>query len=354
MASALEAVTGKAETGRAEASARWGAAVAGSTQRSVEAWSGRFLAAGRVTLNFHPDRCTRSGSTVAEGLLADGRYRSQWVTGISNGSRSALAGGDRHRFERDLFGDAYDRADPAGDELPVYGAFDLLHSPFGGSPRFGSSFVVLRPHVLARTTLCVGDSYLGPRDVGTAEAPWCLLAGLAEQAAAGRLLDRPLGVTDLLAVLDGDRSTAPSASRTLDGYVEAQVHGGVDLATDVEAIVVDPSFDATDVERDLSSAAARYGFAHRWHPGSELAADGIPPDFRGPTVVGWARRVARPDGIVDARAIGAAAPRTVDDPRPGGDEPDSVLQQLKYLWHATFALGHDARPAAGLGHSLHG
>lgn len=311
------------------------------------------MAAGRVTLNFHPDRWIRSGSTVAAGLLADGRYRSQWVTGISSGSRSALAGGDRHRFEQDLFGGAYDGADPAGDELPVYGAFDLLDSPFGGSPRFGSSFVVLRPHVLARTTLCVGDSYLGPRDVGTTEAPWCLLARLAEQAAAGRLLDRSLGVADLLAVLDGDR-LVPSASRTLDGYVEAQVHGGVDLAADVEAIVADPSFAGTDVERDLSAAASRYGVALRWHQGSELAAAAVPPDFRGPTVVGWARRVARPDGMVDARAIGVAAPRAVADPRPGGDEPESVLQQLKYLWHAAFALGHDARPGAGLGHSVHG
>jgi len=341
MASALGAVTTKADLGRADASARWDAIVGSSTDRSLDAWSDRLLAAGRITLNFHPDRVTRPGSTVAAGLLADGRYRSQWVTGISNGSRSALAGGDRHRFERDLFDGAYDGADPAAVELPVYGALDLLDCPFGGSPRFGSSFVVLRPHMLARTTLCVGDSYVGPPEVGTVAAPWCLLAGLAEQAAAGRLLDRPLGVADLLAVLDGDRS-ASSEARTLDGYVEAQVHGGVDLATDVEAIVVDPSFAGSDVERDLSAAAARYGFAYRWHPGSELAAGAVPPGFRGPTVVEWARRVARPDGVVDAQAIGAAAPRAVPDLRPGGDEPDSVLQQLKYLWHAVFALGHDA------------
>lgn len=341
MASALAAVTTKAVLGRAEASARWDAIVGSSTDRSLDAWSEGVVRAGRITLNFHPDRVTRSGSTVAAGLLAEGRYRSQWVTGISNGSRSALTGGDRHRFERDLFDGAYDGADPPAVELPVYGALDLLDCPFGGSPRFGSSFVVLHPHMRARTTLCVGDSHLGPPDVGTVAAPWCLLAGLVEQASAGRLLDRPLGVVDLLTVLDGDRS-ASSAGRTLDGYLEAQVHGGVDLATDVEAIVVDPSFAGTAVERDLSAAATRYGIDCRWHPGSELAAGAVPPDFRGPTVVGWARRVARPDGVVDAQAIGAAAPRAVADPHPGGDEPDTALQQLKYLWHAVFALGHDA------------
>jgi hypothetical protein len=30
--------------------------------------------------------------------------------------------------------------------------------------------------------------------------------------------------------------------RALDDYVEAQVHANIDLATDVEAVVVDPSF----------------------------------------------------------------------------------------------------------------
>jgi hypothetical protein len=204
---------------------------------------------------------------------------------------------------------------------------------------------VLRPHVLDRTTLCVGDSHLGPSDVGTVGAPWCLLAGLAEQAAAGALLDRPSGVDDLLAVLDGGPVARPP--RSLDGYVEAQVHGGVDLATDVEAVVVDPSYAGTPVGDDLSLAAQRYGIDLRWTPGSELTIDDVPIDFRGPTMPALAARVARPDGVVDARAIGTAAPRAVAERLPGGDPPDSLLQQLKYLWHTVFALGHDVAPRAG-------
>jgi hypothetical protein len=288
----------------------------------------------------------RSGATVAAGLLADGRYRSQWVTGTSNGSRSAFVGGDRHGFERGLFGSAYEGVDPAGDELPVYGALDLLHDPFGGSPRFGSSFVVLRPEVLDRTTLCVGDSHLGPRDVGTVDAPWCVLAGLAEQAARDLLLDRRSGVADLLAILEGRQPTAVVA-RSLDGYVEAQIHGGVDLTADVEAVVVDPSFAGTEVGDDLALAAERCGFVLAATPGTELAVDDVPPDFRGPTMPALARRVARADGIVDARAIGAAAPRVLPDQLPGGDPPDSLLQQLKYLWHTVFALGHDVASSDG-------
>ncbi|MEO8697038.1 MAG: DUF3626 domain-containing protein [Acidimicrobiales bacterium] len=290
---------------------------------------------------------TRSGATVSAGLLADGRYLSQWITGISSGSRSAVAGGERQRFERALFDGVYDTADPSTHEFPVYGALDLTRDPHGASPRFGSSYFVLEPHVRTRTTLCVGDSHLGPRDVGTFDAACSVLAGLVEQAAAGSLLERGLGIDDLFHMLDpGTEPAVPS--RCLDGYVEAQVHGGVDLATDVEAIVLDPSFAGTDTERDIAAAARRYRFELRWHGGSRLAIDDVPPDFRGPTMSPLARRVARHDGVVDACAIGVAAQRIrIDRPAPGGDPPDSELQQLKYLWHTVLAHGHDTVRAQG-------
>jgi hypothetical protein len=340
-AAALDVIRERALRRREDAGRRWTRAAAGRAG-PVDAWAERFARAGRVTVNLHPDRVTGSGSTVAAGLLAHGRYLSQWVTGISSGSRSAFPGGDRHRFERALFAGAYDGADPTDVDFPVYGAFDLLRDPHGGSPRFGSSYVVLEPHVLVRTTMCVGDSHVGPADVGTADAPWSLLAGLAGQAAAGALLDRPLGADDLLDVLDGTTGPRPP-SRCLDGYVEAQIHGGIDLTRDVRAVVLDPSFAGTDVERDLQAAAGRHGFELRWHRGSELAVGDVPVDFRGPTMPDVARRVARADGVVDARAIGTAARRIrAGRPLPGGDPPGSELQQLKYLWHTLLARGRDA------------
>jgi hypothetical protein len=315
-----------------------------ATTTEFESWAQK-LTGGRVTLNFHPDRVSSSGTTVAAGLFADGRYRSQWVTGLSNGSRSALPGGDRHGWEAGMFDGAYDVAD-AQIERPVYGALDLLADPHGGSPRFGSGFAVLKAHVLSRTTLCVGDSHAGPRDVGTIVEPLALLAGLAEQAAAGSLLGRPMDVGDLRAVLDG-RLRLDRPSRNLDWYVEAQVHGGVDLGDDIESIVLDPSFRGTPVERDLSKAADRYGFRLDWHDGSELVADAVPPEFRGPTVAELGRRIARADGLLDAFTIGCAAPGApLGPPTAEGDPPESDLQQLKYLWHALLAFGHDAVPGA--------
>ncbi|MDQ1422997.1 MAG: hypothetical protein QOD72_495, partial [Acidimicrobiaceae bacterium] len=172
------------------------------TDEVVARWGTALRHVGRLTLNFHPDRYTAQGVTVAEGLLDRGRYCNQFETGVSNGSRSAVRGGDRDVWEGRLFGDAYRDVDDTA-RRPVYGAFDLLCDPHGGSPRFGSSYVVLQPHVVDRTTLCVGDSHEGPRDVGTVDEPLSILAGLFEQAARGELLGRIMGLDVLREVISG-------------------------------------------------------------------------------------------------------------------------------------------------------
>ena len=45
-----------------------------------------------------------------------------------------------------------------------------------------------------------------------------------------------------------DGPPVPIAATDLDGYIEAQVHGGVSLETHVDAVVLDPSFRDTSVE----------------------------------------------------------------------------------------------------------
>lgn len=336
---AIWVIEERAHRDRSSSRARWTASTGAD---SADVWAARARFAGRLTVNFHPDRIARDGRSVAAGLLAHGAYRSQWATGISAGSRSARPGGERHRFERDFFAGAYDDVDLTSALHPVYGAWDLTLDDHGGSPRFGSCFLVLRSHLRERTTMCVGDTHAGPRDVGTFDEPWSILTGLAEQAAAGNFLNRRLDTDALLAILDGQQLQR-SASRGLDGYVEAQVHGGVNLADDVEAMVLDPSFRGTDVEKALATAARRDGFELAWHCGSELAVDDVPADFRGPTMPPLARTVAGPAGIVHARAIGvAAAAHPYEDPSPLGDPTESTTQQLKYLWHTLLANGHDA------------
>lgn len=179
---------------------------------------------GRLTVAFHPDRLDERGMTTAVGLGRDGRYLSQWESGASSGQRSAVVGGFRAVWKHEQFG-IDDAVDPM--HRPVYGALDLLGHRHGGSPAFGSCYLVLADHVRGRTTFAVGDSHLGPRDVGTLAAPWALLAALAEQAVTIGLLGQPLDVGALRSVIEGGEGDAPR--RTLDWYVEAQIHGGVDL-----------------------------------------------------------------------------------------------------------------------------
>lgn len=336
---AFEVISRRSSAARADAEARW--ATSAPAAGSLDHWAALFGEAGRLTVNFHPDRVSRSGRSVAAGLAADGFYRTQWATGVTAGSRSAVNGGERQRFEREFFAGAYESTDPSSGEHPVYGALDLLFDHHGGSPRFGSCFVVLEPHVRDRTTFSLGDSYLAPPDVGTFAEPWSVLAGLAEQALRGELLDRPLGSDVLLQMLEGSYRSG-GAGRDLDGYVEVQIHGGVSLVDDVEAIILDPSFRESSVERDIRTAAARYGFEIAWHDGSEIEVDDVPDDFRGPTMQGLASRVAREDSIVDAHAIGVAAARErFEEPTTHGDPHESPLQQLKYLWHTLLAYGSD-------------
>ena len=56
----------------------------------------------RVTLNFHPDRVLR-GKPILDALAEDGVYRSQFVTGTSNGGLTAYPGGARWRWESRIF-----------------------------------------------------------------------------------------------------------------------------------------------------------------------------------------------------------------------------------------------------------
>lgn len=292
----------------------------------------------RLTLNFHPDRRDRQGRTVAQGLLEDGRYRPQSDTGVSNGGRSAVPGGLRTKWETNLFAGVYD---DSLNPRPVYGALDLTCDVHGGSPRFGSSFVVLTAECFDRATFCVGDSHVGPTDIGTIEEFTSIVAGLVGLCAAGDGFGHDLTLDRLIEVIDTG-TDQPQASRDLDHYVEAHVHGRLDLTEDVAAVVLDPSFAGTSVEDDLRRAANQFGFNLEWHEGSQINAAEIPDDFRGADIADIARRIAQ-DGLVDAATIGRALePFPFTPPDPAGDPENSHLQQYKKLWHCCLALGRAA------------
>uniref|UniRef100_A0AAU2V292 DUF3626 domain-containing protein n=1 Tax=Streptomyces sp. NBC_00003 TaxID=2903608 RepID=A0AAU2V292_9ACTN len=289
----------------------------------AEALTSYVMTRARITLNFHPDRLRPAdGQTVAEALAADGVYRSQYETGLSNGGRTAFPGGARDEWERDLFGGAYHADGVRHGERPKYGALNLLGHPDGAALRFGSCHVRLRAEVNRRATFCHGDSHLEPKDVGTSDAFASVLAGLAE------------------AGIDVRRKPSGEHGRALDGYVEAQVHGPAVLPRDAEALVLDPSFRGTRTARLLAST----GVPVEWHAGFVLAPHEVDAEFRGPVMVPLAARVCRAhaaDGLLNAEVLGHAAASVVREPRAWAEfgTRDEVLQYVKQLWHVLARYG---------------
>lgn len=305
----------------------------------------------RVALHFHPDRPDAAGDTVAEALLRDGVYRSQYETGLSNGGLSAHPGGRRDLCEELLFGGAYHAADTTAAERPKYGALGILRHADGPSPRFGSCYLVLAAAVKPRCTFTYLDSHEAAVERGTLDAFDDVLAAVLRSVFdhGMALGESHLTVPELVRRLRCDLSARPQdfgrlcVARNLNHYVEAQVHGDVVLTRDVDALVADPSFRGSQTGRVLAELCVRNGITLHWHRGFVLSCDDVPRDFRGPTMPSLAKRVAR-SGIVDAAAIGAAVTDLRVNPGAWGDRgrPGDVLQELKLLWHVLVKYGTPA------------
>lgn len=349
----MENVATRAQAGREAARAR----VQGVLSRAGETVTREQMVAAiaehaPITLSFHPDRLLDSGITVVEGLLSAGRYKSQFETGISNGSRTAFPGGDRDRWEQRLFGDAYHDGDVAAGARPKYGALNILGHPDGASPRFGSCYFELRPHMTARATLTWGDSHEGPEHVGTLDAFDSILAAMLT---AAEETGDVFGVTGMDAsalmtlLSSAHRLPRSSAGRALDAYIEAQVHAEIDLAGDVAALVIDPSFERTATGVLLRELASKNGIALRVHPGFVLAAKDVPDDFRGPRMVPLAARIdaefGASSGEIDAALLGVAAATVSRSPERWSDwgTVDETLQHIKQLWHCLVRFGRPHR-----------
>jgi hypothetical protein len=242
-----------------------------------------------LTVQFHPN-WPHGARTVIESLAADGIYRSQFTTGISNGGLTAFHGGDRRRWESRLFSGRYDGG-PETDR-PIYGVWNRNADVYGGAIRFGSSYLRLKPEAIDRATFCFPDSAREPSDFGDRHS----LPHLCDLADAADVDD-------------------------LDDYVEAHVHGPVRLTTDVDAVVLDPSFLGTPVE----DAARSFGCPVEYHPGFRATPSGFDPAYRGPEIVALARSLG-PELTPDLLGVAARS----------GLHP---AQSIKYVWHYLARFG---------------
>lgn len=301
-----------------------------------------------IDLSFHPDRLSENLVSVSEDLLETGLYKGQFETGISNGGLTAFRGGSRDRWEKRLFDGSFQRPDVRPIHRPKYGGLNLLDHWDGACPRFGSCYFRLRAAVAQRSTYTYGDSVTEPEDVGTIDVFDCVLAAvLIDVLRTGQALGgKDLEVSSVLDQLNRRHHSEESAifhgqpGRSLDAYIEVQVHGPINLAADVEYLAADKTFQGTETGRRLETLATKYQFELHWHPGFMLAVSMVPPDFRGASMRPLARHVA-PDGLLDAAKIGAAAASLRRRPElwTSWGSFDETLQYLKQLWHVLVAFG---------------
>lgn len=322
---------------------------AGIPEERLQAAVRALLARPTVHVHFHPDRITRDGRTVIEGLLAHGRLRSQFETGISSGSPTGYPGGERDAWERRMFGSAYHADGVAHADRPKYGALEVLSHPDGASPRFGSCFFVLREHAAQRCSFTFGGSQEDDAldRTGTLTVFEPVLAAVVEEIARGNgaFGDDRLSLSGLVERLMADprppeNEVGRSLGRALDSFVEAQIHGPIDLRTDVRGLVADPAFRVGAIGDVLTELSARFGWPLTWHPGYVLAVTDVPAHFRGYALTALAERAAR-NGVVDAASIGEAANAADRDPEGwgNGDSLDETRTRFRRLWHALVLHG---------------
>jgi len=304
----------------------------------------------RIGLHFHPERLTRIGTSVAEGLLRSGIYKNQFETGLSSGSPSAFPGGERDLWENRLFGSAYHEPGASGCGRPKYGALAVLNHPDGPAPRFGSCYFLLHPRVSWRSTLTFGGSHEqhAPERTGTLDVPDPVMAPLLAQLeqGVGAFGLEHLTVARLLDQLTRGLSkpfTNPEShllGRALDSFIEVQVHGEIRLDNDVERLVVDPAFADHPSGDMLTTISAKYHIPLCWHPGLTLAVADVPDVFRDYPVGPLAERIA-PDGILNAATIGAMANSLERDPAAWKDwaSHEDTLTQFRRLWHVLVLKG---------------
>jgi len=302
----------------------------------------------RVGLQFHPDRISKSGRSVAQALFEDGIYKNQFETHVSSGGLDPTAEGIRARWEDNVFGGAFSTHNADLSERPKYGALHLMLYPDGPCPRFGSCYLVLKPLVSHRCTFTYMDSHRNPTEKGTLEVFEPIIAALMTECferrfALGKQNISPPELIDHLLTrlkLPFEDPSGRPPGRNLNHYIEAQVQGNVSLLSDAEILVADPSFKGSSVKEDFEQLCEKYEIELLWHSGFRLAVKEVPDDFRGPTMPSLAERISTGD-YVDAFMIGKAAADLKDNPSKWSDRGTykDVLQELKCLWHVLVQFG---------------
>jgi len=302
----------------------------------------------RIGIHFHPDRPDSSMKTTIENLFEQGLYKNQFETLISSGAVSPFKGGSRDNWEKDLFCGAYNKAYVKNSDRPKYGSLDLLQSPDGPSPRFGSCYFLLKPEVSHRCTFTYLDSHQKPKERGTFEEFDLIMSALLRDTFHyyNTLGERNITVKELLNHFNNDlikpvkNVSVKSPKRNLNHYIEAQIHGSISLENDAELLIADPSFKGTDVGEKIIQTCKKYSVKLLWHMGFALKLKEIPDDFRGNEMPKLAEFITKED-YIDTHHLGLAVMEIYSNPKKWkkwGSQKDAV-QKIKLLWHVLVKYG---------------
>ncbi len=213
-----------------------------------------------IHINLKCDK--RIGSKPLLQVLVDDpdrRYKNQFETGASGG---ALSGSSRRSTEKQLFGSAYDSAD--GDKRCKYGNLNLLSSFLGDdrASHYGKSYFVLNDkEVRERTTITSGDSLgaVSRIQVGCLH-PKHIAHVLNESIKISKNPKEMASVIDHLACSPEKPFTKAIDRSLLPQYQELQLHGSIDLARDVDELIIHPDeLRSSGVREAASKFAAVFG-----------------------------------------------------------------------------------------------
>jgi hypothetical protein len=297
-----------------------------------------------VTLNFHPDRFSNNSKTVIENLLEQGQYQGQFLTGTTNGGKTAFIGGDRFLWEQRIFYDAY--PDNSLDR-PKYGALNIFRYIDGASVRFGSCYLTLKKETIDRCTFAYGDSSTNPTTLCTSDTFVCVLAELFRDVKKnGKLLNQIVSSEqETLAILLNKSNSIKVIGRNLDYCIETHIHGDVWLKDDVDSFYMDESFRDTEFAPIADELCHKYKIKLEWIPKRQIKIEEIGELFRGPKIPTLAKKIdillGHNQGIMNAALLGKASRESELHPEKWADIGNrfEVFQYIKQLWHTIGYFG---------------
>ena len=182
-----------------------------------------------VVANVSPS--IRSDSDSAISILKDGRFKSQFESNKSGGGFST-----KLRRDAEEWGIGVPR-NISVEKRPIYGYFKTQEH---GAGAYGNVEFVLKDTVRERTTITVGDSLSGFADKSTVGVPLNSItkASFADNYAVGELY---------------------KTGRISEGYIEAQIHGGVTIDDVFEVIVHPDEQTGRSMSRELRDICREKG-----------------------------------------------------------------------------------------------